>query len=569
MVNMDVPISLGIATLFLRSLYDILSGSGSGFMDSFTGLVFLLLIGKLFEKKTYDTLSFERDYKSYFPIAVTKKDRMGEQTIPLEKLKVGDRLVIRNEELIPADSIMINGEAFIDYSFVSGESTPQIKVSGEMIYAGGKQIGSAIELDVIKDVSQSYLIQLWNEETFQKEQRSKITTLANSISRYFTIAVISIALLAAIYWSFSDFSFALNAFTAVLIVACPCALALSTPFTLGNTLRIFGKNKFYLKNISVIEALAKIDTIVFDKTGTITRGKAAQVEFNALDPPMGDLNEAEKIMIASLSRQSNHPLSQQIYAQLSDKPFKPVREFKEITGQGLSGVIDNTRVRMGSEEFISGRSNQNQVLQTSSVFVEVAGKIKGFFSITNQYRSGLKETVVQLKKFFRLFVVTGDNENEKSNLLNYFSDESTLYFRQSPFQKLDFIRKLQNTDKRVLMIGDGLNDAGALKQSEVGISITEDVNTFAPSSDAILDGQQFHRLADFVIFAQQSRTIIIISFIISFIYNLVGLSFAISGTLSPLIAAILMPISSISVIVFSTGTTTLLAKRKGMWNGSR
>jgi len=246
-VNMDVPISVGIITLFMRSSYEIFSGSGTGYMDSFTGLVFLLLIGKVFEKKTYDTLSFERDYKSYFPVAVTRKSSKDEMSIPLEKLKVGDRIVIRNQELVPADSVLIRGQAYIDYSFVTGESLPVEKLSGDMIYAGGRQIGGTIELDVIKDVNQSYLTELWNDESFTKDRKSRVTTLANKISKYFTMVVLSIAVLSASFWLTTDIVLALNAFTAVLIVACPCALALSTPFTLGNTLRIFGWNKFYLK----------------------------------------------------------------------------------------------------------------------------------------------------------------------------------------------------------------------------------------------------------------------------------------------------------------------------------
>ncbi len=560
-VNMDIPISIGIITLFLRSLYDILSGTGPGFMDSFTGLVFLLLIGKIFEKKTYDSLSFERDYKSYFPVSVTLKEKNREQVISVEKLKVGERIIIRNEELIPADSIMINGEAYIDYSFVTGELTPVKKESGEMIYAGGKQIGGAIELDVIKEVSQSYLTRLWNEDAFSKEYHGKITTLANTISRHFTIVVILIALISAVYWLFINSSLALNALTAVLIVACPCALALSTPFTLGNTMRIFGKNQFYLKNTMVIESLAKVNVVVFDKTGTITRGGKADITFESFDAEQEDLNEAEKSIILSLTRQSMHPISRQLASAYANHEFYPVENFIETPGKGISGSINDHHIRIGSAEFIGLSQNKT----TGQVYIQINDKPRGIFKISSSYRPGLKETIDKLKNWFELYLLTGDNDNEKPNLLNFFSEMDSLNFKQNPYDKLKFIQNLQNKGKRVLMIGDGLNDAGALKQSDVGISITEDVNTFSPASDAILDGKMFHRLADFIKFAGRSMQIIVISFIISFIYNFVGLSFAVSGTLSPLIAAILMPLSSVSVIVFTTGTTLLLAKKYNFW----
>lgn len=593
-INMDVPISLGILTLFIRSIIEIVSGAGAGFMDSFAGLVFLLLIGKLFERKTYDTLSFERDYKSYFPVSVTKKAGTSEVTVPLEKLNVQDRIIVRNHELIPADSVLMSQKAFIDYSFVTGESTPVEKKNGDIIFAGGKQIGGAVELEVIKEVNQSYLTQLWNDEAFAKDQQSKITTLANSISKYFTIIVLTLATVSAIYWARTNLAQALNAFTAVLIVACPCALALSTPFTLGNTMRIFGRQKFYLKNTAVIEGLSKITSVVFDKTGTITRSNKAKIEFftskssRASDSERGDLqkktddfdqrlprnsqttgfarNDLDVIhasLIYSLVRQSNHPLSQQIAAHLESAEEKTVDDFIEYPGLGIKGWIDGQEIKIGSHDFVL--PNEQPLSETTTVHISINKTYLGYFQISNDYRPGLAEIIEKLTSRFKIKLITGDGENEKVNLLTYFKNEADLRFRQMPADKLKFIKQQQAKKERVLMIGDGLNDAGALKQSDIGISISEDINTFSPASDAILDASQFHRLTDFIDFSKTSMRIIIASFVISFLYNFIGLAFAMSGTLSPLIAAILMPASSITVVVFTTGMTTLLAKRKGLW----
>lgn len=331
-VNIDVPLSLGILTLFGRSLYEILSGAGAGYMDSFAGLVFLLLIGKLFQKKTYDTLSFERDYKSFFPIAVTRKAGGSEQSIPLARLQVGDRILVRNQELIPADAVLIDGAGRIDYSFVTGEAEPVEKQAGDLIYAGGRQAGGAIELEVVKAVSQSYLTQLWNHEAFTQNRESRINTFANAVSKYFTFGIISVALLATLYWFPQDSALALNAFTAVLIIACPCALALSTPFTLGNILRILGRNQFYLKNTAVIETLAKISEIVFDKTGTLTHGGSGRLDFHG-DP----LAPEEMRLIKSLLRQSRHPLSLRIYRHLPGETAADLRDFRETAGMGVEG----------------------------------------------------------------------------------------------------------------------------------------------------------------------------------------------------------------------------------------
>lgn len=558
MINMDVPISLGIFALFSRSAYEIVFLNTSGYMDSFTGLVFLLLIGKLFQKKTYESLSFDRDYKSFFPISVIRKKIEKEEIIPIYNLNVGDRFVIKNNELIPTDSILIKGDALIDYSFVTGESQPVEKKCGDMIYAGGKQTGSAIELDAVKEVSQSYLTQLWNNDTFTKKIDSRMTTLSNKVSKYFTFVVLSIAAIAALYWLPQSWGLAVNAFTAVLIIACPCALALSTPFTLGNTLRIFGKAKFYLKNISVIEALSKVETIVFDKTGTITQSKSADVEYVDLENTSDD----DRILIKSLVRHSTHPLSKTVYEYLADNSFESISEFNEEKGLGISANISGKSIKIGSGKYIKSNIETDKNKKHTIVFIEIDNKLKGYFRFKNKYRKGLKNIIDHLKSKFEIFLLTGDNEGERGNLKDIFGAEKNLYFNQTPYAKLEFIKNIQDNGKKVLMVGDGLNDAGALKQSFVGISIAEDSNVFSPACDGILESSNFELLPKLIQFSKSSMRIIIVSFIISFLYNIAGLAFAIQGTLSPLIAAVLMPLSSISVVVFTTGTTALLAKKK-------
>ena len=560
-VNIDVPLSLGILTMFTRSLYDIFMGNGSGYMDTFSGLVFFLLLGKLFQQKTYDNLSFERDYKSFFPISITRRGARGDTTIPLAKLTVGDRILVRHHELIPADAVLINGSGQVDYSFVTGEADPVYKNSGDLIYAGGRQIGSAIELEVVKAVSQSYLTQLWNNDTFDNAPADGVSTFANGISKYFTLAILCIAFLAAIYWLPTDFPLALNAFTAVLIIACPCALALSTPFTLGNVQRIFGRHQFYLKNTGVLEKLAKITAIVFDKTGTITHARHAKAAFVSLNG-QPHLNATQLTWVKSLVRQTTHPLSLTIFNSLKGDANAPVSGFRELPGSGISAEVDGHSLKLGSATFVG---KQNAILRDnqSTVFVEIDGKTEGYFSIANVYREGFPGLVSKLKNRFRLSLISGDNDREKSNLEQFLGRDTDLRFDQSPQQKLDYVKNLQARRERVLMIGDGLNDAGALKQSDVGIAVTEDLNSFSPACDGILQAQQFTRLDQFLKFSRVGMRIIYANLVFSLLYNVIGLSFAVTGTLSPVICAVLMPISSISVIAFSTIITNVLAKFYG------
>lgn len=558
-VNIDVPLALGILVLFLRSVIDIAFLHGPGFLDSLAGLIFFLLIGKLFQNKTYETLNFERNYKSYFPIAVTVHKGNQETTIPVEKLKVGERIVVRNNELIPADSILIKGSANIDYSFVTGEAIPIERKNGEMIYAGGKQVGSAIEIETIKEVSQSYLTQLWNSKAFKKEsgsEESGITSFSNTISKYFTFGVIGLSIIAGIIWS-ADSTHAFNAVTAVLIVACPCALALSTPFTLGNTLRIFGKNKLYLKHTHIVEALAAIDTIVFDKTGTITENGTANVSFIGKE-----LLDEEKAIIKSVVRNSTHPLSLSISDFLTTDRTFLTSNYKEETGKGIEAEISGNKVKIGSKSFVDAKSSDEAL--STKVFISINNEVLGYFEITNKYREGLTDLISSLENNCELALLSGDNEGEKENLRKFFGDDNELHFHQSPHDKLNFIDSLQKKGKKVLMFGDGLNDAGALKQSNIGLSISDNTNNFSPACDGILDSKSFNRIKDFIAFSKTSKKIIVASFILSFVYNVIGLSYAFSGTLSPLIAAILMPISSISAVVFTTLSVNISAKRKGL-----
>ncbi len=530
-----------------------------------TGLIFFLLLGKIFQSKTYDALNFERNYKSYFPISVTVKKSGKETSIPVSNLKQGDRILIRNNELIPADAIMFNGNANLDYSFVTGESIPVPKVAGEIVYAGGRQCGSAIELEVIRTVSQSYLTQLWNKDTFIKKDEDKFNSLVNVVGKYFTIVILMIAAAAFVYWYPSSLRTAINAFTAVLIIACPCGIALTNPFALGNAIRLLGRNKFYAKNASVVERISKIDTIVFDKTGTITQTGDAEITFNG-----NVLNTKEQMLVKSLARNSTHPLSSRIYEAISETDVPYCSSFTEHSGKGIEAIIEGNTIKLGSALFAADNNKvllNNDKLTSkldSRIFLSINGSIKGFFAVNNVYRSGLDDIIVSLKNRFKLVVLSGDNEGERENLQKYFGSEGRIRFNQSPADKLEYVKVLQETGHRVLMIGDGLNDAGALKQSDVGIAISEDVTNFSPACDAILDAGEFSRLDKMIAFAKATKRIIIMSFVISVIYNIAGVTLAFQSEISPLLAAILMPASSITVVLFTILATNIMARRKGL-----
>ena len=561
-LNIDILLALGILAMFVRSCYDILTDSGQGFFDSLNSLVFLLLIGKFFQQRTYNFLSFERDYKSYFPIGITKILPNGkEESVQVYDIEAGDRLLIRNQELIPVDGILIRGEGNIDYSFVTGEANPVQKVSGDKLFAGGKQMQGAIEIEALKGISQSYLTQLWSNEIFNKDKDDQFKTLTDKVSKYFTITILAISFISLIvwilraYWGYSEPVMALNVFTAVLIIACPCALAISAPFTLGNILRIFGQRKLYLKNSKVIEKMSKIDTIIFDKTGTITTANKSELIYEG-----SALSNQEKRMLKNTLRNSNHPLSRQIYDSLTDtESLMLVNDFNEIAGKGIEAQIEGVRVRIGASSFVGKHINQNNL--KTSVHISFNDIYKGCFVFSNSYRKGISELFKALSNKYDLIILSGDNESERSTLENLLPSDSTILFNQKPEDKLKYIELLQQKSKKVMMIGDGLNDAGALKQSDVGIALAENVNVFSPACDGIMDSTKIKDLKTFLDLSEKSIRIIKRSFALSFLYNVVGITFAVLGHLSPLVAAVLMPLSSITIVLFTTISTNWAAKR--------
>lgn len=557
MLNIDIPIALGIIVMFVRSVIDITFDYGQGFFDSLTGLVFFMLLGKLFQQKTYDFLSFERDYKSYFPIAVTKINSEGnEEPCQIYDIEKGDRLIIRNQELIPVDGILISPKTSLDYSFVTGEAIPIEKKSGDKVFAGGKQMGGIIEMEVLFSVSQSYLTQLWSNDVFQKKIDQKHKSITDKVSQYFTPALLILAFGSLIFWLFIDAYIAFNVFTAVLIVACPCALALTAPFTLGNVLRIMGSNKLYLKNAQVIEQMAKVDTIVFDKTGTITSSLKSNIEY------VGDtLTQIEFAKIKSIVRNSNHPLSRKLYEFLPQSQITEIATYEEIVGKGMLATIDNISYKIGSLHLLEKQEDSEQDKSTK-VHIEIDQVYKGYFVFNHQYREGLHDLFYQLNsKNYQTIVLSGDNDGERAFLQTILPESTKLVFNQKPEQKLEFIEALQKEGKNVMMVGDGLNDAGALAQSNIGIALSENVNVFSPACDGIMDASQFQKLFHYIQYSKNAMKTIYMSFGLSLLYNAVGLTFALTGELSPLFAAIIMPMSAITIVSFVTILSKFYGKR--------
>lgn len=567
-LSVDVPIALGILALFGQSAFDIVTGYGEGYLDSLAGLLFFLLIGKGFQKRTFDELSFDRDYRSYFPIAATQVLRNGgTSTLSLNRVQAGDRLRIRNGELVPADAILVNGPALIDYSFVTGESTPEERISGDYLYAGGRHTGAPIDVDVVKEVSQSYLTSLWNHKSFQKDHERKLDRWTHQVGGVFTFVVLGIATCTAVYWGLTDPSKVLRSFTSVLIVACPCALALSAPFAFGSALRILRREGLYLKNGAVVEGMARASDVIFDKTGTLTHGGIGHVTFEPVGEDV-DWNPAYQSATQTLAAASTHPLSRAIAESLPQNETNPPKSMRELNGKGIEGWVDDHHVRLGSRAWF-GEMQLNippgkQARAESWLCID--GKILGRFMFDDPVRPGLEHSWSELATPYDLHILTGDSAEGAARLPDAIGGIAHLRAGQSPSEKRETVSSLQDAGRSVIMVGDGLNDAGALKQSDVGIAVSDDIQSFTPACDAILHAKNVHRLPSYLSFSTRCVHVVFASFAVSLSYNVIGITVAAMGMLSPLFAAILMPLSSVTVLILAVSGTVFAAKRSHLYS---
>ena len=325
---------------------------------------------------------------------------------------------------------------------------------------------------------------------FRKERGARLNQITNAYSQRFTKIVIVVAVGAAVFWAFVNPALAVKSFTSVLIVACPCALALAAPFALGTAQRVLSRRNVYLKNPYVIETLAEVDSVVFDKTGTLTSAGAGSVTWRG-----AVLNEEEERLLFSMTRHSTHPLPVRIGEAIKHAYFpEPVRSFLETPGCGMEGSVAGHEVWMGSAAWLATRNVVALNYNGSAVHVALDGKYRGSYLLTSALRAESERLVTGLNGRCEVALLSGDNEKERGRFAEMFGAEARLNFNQSPLDKLTFIKHRQEAGKTVMMVGDGLNDAGALRQADVGVAVVENVSAFSPASDVILAAGMVTRL---------------------------------------------------------------------------
>jgi Cu+-exporting ATPase len=543
--TIDLPIALGMVALFGRSVFEILTGFGSGYLDSLAGLVFFLLIGRWFQSYSFARLNFDRDYRDYFPVAAYRETPDGTpEPVASEDVAVGDVLLVRPGQLIPADGKLLNATTSgIDYSFVTGEAEPSPAQEGQEVFAGGRATASALRIVVTKPTDQSYLLQLWLREGDNKKEAE--VAPPEWLIRIFTTTILLLAAATLAYWYGTDTALAYRAATAVLIIACPCALALAAPFAYGTMQRLLAKTGYYFRGPAVVERLGRVDTFVFDKTGTLTgEGSTTELRLEAGRNPY-----FEGVFLA-MARQSNHPRSQAIVNALTsgEAPSRSIRvgPVEETVGGGLRLEHQGREFLIGSPTFC-GYDNYE-----TGTFSLVDGLLH--FRLLPQktkLRAGVGELLHEIGATGDTWLLSGDQPLTDQFWLEYFRPPQVL-FRQTPFDKRRHVNELQAKGAHLLMVGDGLNDAGALAAATVGLAVNEDEARFNPACDGIVRADRLVALPTVIRAASRMKWVLALTYLLAFAYNVVGLSYAVTGALSPVIAAILMPLSSVTIVVVAS-----------------
>lgn len=556
-LTLDVPIALGLAVMFGRSVFDIVSGAGEGYMDSFTGLVFFLLIGRLLQHKAFDRIAFDRSFRSFLPLSVLAERGGALEPLPLEYLRAGDRIVVRPHEIIPAGARLLEGDGSIDYAFVTGESTPVSVKAGDVLRAGGRVSGRSVRCELIEPVSSSRLAALWNDAAFTRTKRSWLAAVTDAFGATFTVTATLLAISGAIAW-WPDTVMAMQVATAVLIIACPCAITLAAPITLGTAMEMLGRRGLYLKHGSVALDLARTSAIAFDKTGTLTTASGGLQA-----APVG-LSDDEWRLTRRLAAESVHPVSRAIAVVPASGT---VTACVDVPGRGLRGIVDGHRVVIGSRSFVAEECGRDDGELPDETAVAIDGIVCGSIRLRTPERPGIDDAVRRLTGSHDVWMISGDHEAEQTRWQQVFG--ARMSFRQSPEQKLARITEAQAAGSRVLMVGDGLNDAAALAAANVGMAVSDDTACIVPACDAVIRGDRLETLPALLRFARQARYVVIACFVISILYNIAGLSLALAGRLTPLVTAVLMPISSLTILALGAGGMRWFARRLPAEAGTR
>ena len=573
--NMDSLIAVGTSAAFLYSIYSV-SQVFLGhhafvhqlYFESVAVIIALVLLGKYLESSAKGRTS--QAIQSLLELVPSQATviRYGEAvTIDTEDIRVGDIIRIKPGERMPVDGLVTDGQTFVDESMMTGESVPIEKKVGDTITSATINQNGSIDYQATRVGSDTTLAQIVRLVEEAQGSKAPIAALADKISLYFVPIVLSLATFSALGWYFlagESLSFSLSIFIAVLVIACPCALGLATPTAIMVGTGKGAENGILIKSGQALEAAYQLDTIVLDKTGTITVGKPSLTDLL----PLGAFNRSDLLrLIASAEQHSEHPLAQAILAAAEEEELDllPVSYFEAVIGRGLSAQVEDRQLLVGNESLmkekhIDSSAFQEQLLQLSqegktAMFVAIDGQLAGILAVADEMKSSSLPAVQELQSMgLEVIMLTGDRE-ETATAIAQKAGIQKVIAGVLPDGKAAAIKNLQEAGKKLAMVGDGINDAPALVQADVGIAIGSGADVAIESADVVLMHSDLQDVVKAIKLSQATIRNIKENLFWAFAYNTMGIPIAMGllhlfggPLLNPMLAGLAMSLSSVSVV---------------------
>jgi P-type Cu2+ transporter len=541
-LNMDVPISLAILLTVGMSLYETSLSGEYAYFDAALMLTFFLLAGRYLDHRTRAQARSAAQELAALEVPRALKLVAGQEVlVPVGELVPGDTIVVKPGTRVPVDGLVTGGESEIDRAFLTGESLPAYVGPQSHLSAGEINLTGPLTLKVTARAEESTLQKMAALVALAESSRNKYTSLADQAAALYAPGVHILSLIAFVGWVYftGDIRLSLNIAVAILIITCPCALGLAVPaVTTAASGRLYRKGVL-LKSSTALERLAEVDHVVFDKTGTLTLG---QPKLEAAD----GLPRETLQLAAALARHSVHPLARAVVAAAGDRgltgDLPEITDIREVPGHGVEGVLDGETVRLGRADWLGAAATGG----TASYLKQGDGPVMAL-RFTDEIRPGVKDLIIRLRALGPgVSLITGDTEAAARGIAAQLGiDDVTA--NALPEDKVRIIGALDKAGRKVLMVGDGLNDTGALSAAHVSLSPASAIDVARVASDIVILGQDFSVLAECVKTARSARARIKENFTLASVYNLIAVPVAFAGFATPLIAALAMSTSSITV----------------------
>ncbi|MEA1914750.1 MAG: heavy metal translocating P-type ATPase [Campylobacterota bacterium] len=552
-VNMDFLVSAGATLTYIYSLYVLFGGEGHSYFDSVAMIITFVLVGKYLEvigkKGAVDTMD---KIKSQIPTEATVIEDSGKKTIALDQIKIGDILEVKTGEKASVDGELQASSTTFDESSISGESLPVLKKQGDTIYSGTINTGNVIRYEASKNYANSTLNSIVSLLEDSLASKPEIENTANELSKYFSVIILSLAMISFAGWYFyeGNFESALIIAISVIVIACPCALALATPIASLVGVSWLAQKGLLFKEAKFIETFAKADTIVLDKTGTLTQGKLSVV-----NAQISDMNQEELNLLFSLTDSSTHPVSQSIKrylnANFENLKHLELHNIEQIPAVGLSCMYKTLPL-------FGGKLQDNEDNDYTSYAFTINDVVMASFDLEDTIKPHAKQLIEYFKNHnITPIMLTGDNANVAAKIARDIGIDN-YESHMTPLDKANYINQLKKNDKTVVMAGDGVNDALALSRSDVAIAMGNGADISIAISDVVILNDSLKGLQESFYISKRTFGFIKQNLSISLVYNIITIPIAMAGYVIPLVAALSMSLSSLLVV----GNSMRIKKRK-------